>query len=263
MAVDNFVWRGEDLARDVPEAASDIMAAVADVRHTGTAASTAARDFTTDPCSPVRRSALVRAARELLAAVARLLILADMIDVHVLVQSVSSARADLDFVGCRVSSEPELMEGMRRFTASSSRLIHLAGRRQADLKDRQAAAGLAAARAVLKKTTPLLYTSCNVHVRYPHSGPASENRETVRREICRAVETIGDIAEGRQEPYGGQQAKWGRGEGGKRGEGGTVSEWWGAGEAGEADPSWAEQLDNWEARLMEQDAVLARNKNLR
>jgi hypothetical protein len=58
----------------------------------------------------------------------------------------------------------------------------------------------------LKKTTPLLYTSCNVHVRYPQSGPAAQNRETVTRDICRAVDTIRDIAEGGGEG-GGQTLK--------------------------------------------------------
>jgi hypothetical protein len=55
----------------------------------------------------------------------------------------------------------------------------------------------------LKKTTPLLYTSCNVHVRYPQSGPAAQNRETVTWDICRAVDTIRDIAEGGGEGGGG------------------------------------------------------------
>ncbi len=222
MAVDNFVWRGEAIAQDVPEAAADILAAVADVRRTGAELSAAAHDFTADPCSTVRRGVLVSTARELLAAVARLLILADMIDVHLLVQSVAAARHDLDFVGRVVTSEPELIEGMRRFSASSSRLVHMAGRRQAELKDRQAAAGLAAARALLKKTTPLLYTSCNVHVRYPNNGPAAHNREAVRRDICRAVETIGDIAEGRRQD---QPLPEPRQEAGQCGQGTGKSDW--------------------------------------
>jgi catenin alpha len=150
VAVDNFVWRGESIAREFPEAAPDIMAAVADIRRSGAVLAVDARDFTADPCSAARRGVLVSAARALLAAVARLLILADMIDVHVLLQSVARARSDLEFVGRSASSEPELIEGMRRFNASSGRLVQLAGRRQADLKDREAAAGLAAARAVLK-----------------------------------------------------------------------------------------------------------------
>jgi hypothetical protein len=62
----------------------------------------------------------------------------------------------------------------------------------------------------LKKTTPLLYTSCNVHVRYPQSGPAAQNRETVTRDICRAVDTIRDIAEGGAEAGGQTQQDQGK-----------------------------------------------------
>lgn len=54
----------------------------------------ASSEFADDPCSSVKRGAMVRAARALLSAVTRLLILADMVDVHLLLKSlriVSSA----------------------------------------------------------------------------------------------------------------------------------------------------------------------------
>ena len=44
--------------------------------------SVGAREFAEDPCSSVKRGHLVRSARNLLSAVTRLLILADMVDVH-------------------------------------------------------------------------------------------------------------------------------------------------------------------------------------
>ena len=44
-------------------------------------------EFATDPCSSVKRGAMVRAARALLSAVTRLLILADMVDVFMLLQT--------------------------------------------------------------------------------------------------------------------------------------------------------------------------------
>lgn len=47
----------------------------------------ASQEFANDPCSSVRRGAMVRAARALLSAVTRLLILADMVDVHRLLKS--------------------------------------------------------------------------------------------------------------------------------------------------------------------------------
>ena len=49
--------------------------------------SRAAREFAEDPCSSVKRGNMVRAARSLLSAVTRLLILADMVDVHRLLKS--------------------------------------------------------------------------------------------------------------------------------------------------------------------------------
>jgi len=53
----------------------------------GDAMSAAAREFAEDPCSSLKRGNMVRAARNLLSAVTRLLILADMVDVHLLLKS--------------------------------------------------------------------------------------------------------------------------------------------------------------------------------
>lgn len=47
----------------------------------------ASSEFADDPCSSAKRGAMVRAARALLSAVTRLLILADMVDVHLLLKS--------------------------------------------------------------------------------------------------------------------------------------------------------------------------------
>lgn len=47
----------------------------------------ASGEFADDPCSSMKRGAMVRAARALLSAVTRLLIIADMVDVHLLLKS--------------------------------------------------------------------------------------------------------------------------------------------------------------------------------
>lgn len=54
--------------------------------------SVAAREFADDPCSSAKRATMVRASRNLLSAVTRLLILADMVDVHLLLKSLSVVR---------------------------------------------------------------------------------------------------------------------------------------------------------------------------
>ena len=51
--------------------------------------STASRAFAEEPCSSAKRGHMVRSARNLLSAVTRLLILADMVDVHLLLESLS------------------------------------------------------------------------------------------------------------------------------------------------------------------------------
>lgn len=56
----------------------------------GEAMGEASREFAGDPCSSMKRGAMVRAARGLLSAVTRLLILADMVDVHLLLKSLHS-----------------------------------------------------------------------------------------------------------------------------------------------------------------------------
>jgi len=58
----------------------------------GDAMSLAAREFAEDPCSSMKRGNMVRAARNLLSAVTRLLILADMVDVHLLLKSLQVVR---------------------------------------------------------------------------------------------------------------------------------------------------------------------------
>ena len=52
----------------------------------------ASSEFADDPCSSAVRGVMVHAARTLLSAVTRLLILADMVDVHLLLQSLKIVR---------------------------------------------------------------------------------------------------------------------------------------------------------------------------
>ena len=113
VATANFVEKGEAIAEEISEARSDILAVVEDVRIKGSTLIISSKNFAEDPCSKVKRSSMVAAARSLLAAVTRLLILADMVDVHILMEKVNKAQEDLAYVR-KTSNQPELMEGMRR-----------------------------------------------------------------------------------------------------------------------------------------------------
>ena len=96
-ATANFIERGEEIAYENPDIRGERFGAVEEVRKTDTM-SRAAREFAEDPCSSVKRGNMVRAARSLLSAVTRLLILADMVDVHRLLKSLQVVEDDLEKV---------------------------------------------------------------------------------------------------------------------------------------------------------------------
>ena len=196
VATANFVERGEMIAAENPDAKDDIITVVGDVREHGLSLVFTSREFASDPCSNAKRTSMVRSAQDLLSAVTRLLILADMLDVHILMGKVQTTMQDLMYMR-QVSTQPQLMEGMRRLEKSVSHLSQHAGKRQKDLKDPEMRDNLAAARAVLIKQSPMLLTSSNVHVRYPDLAQARQNRDLIHRQMCTAVETIGDIATGK------------------------------------------------------------------
>lgn len=125
--------------------------------------SIASREFADDPCSSLKRGNMVRAARNLLSAVTRLLILADMVDVHCLLKSLRMVENDLERLR-NAANEREVVETFRAFGKNASHLIHQAARRQVEMKDRRLRDDLAAARAVLKKHSMLLLTASKVQI---------------------------------------------------------------------------------------------------
>lgn len=56
---------------------------------------------------------------------------------------------------------------------------------------------LAAARAVLKKHSTMLLTASKVYVRHPELDLAKVNRDFVLKQVCEAVNTISDVAQGK------------------------------------------------------------------
>lgn len=111
-ATDNFIERGEQIAYENPDITSEMLAAVDEVRKNGATMSISAREFSDDPCSSLKRGNMVRAARNLLSAVTRLLILADMVDVHLLLKSLHVVEEDLNNLR-NASSQDELLNNMR------------------------------------------------------------------------------------------------------------------------------------------------------
>lgn len=188
-ATENFIARGEEIAEENPEVRNDMIAAIDEVRNTGEAMNEASMDFAADPCSSVKRGAMVRAARALLSAVTRLLILADMVDVFMLLRSGHSVEDDLERI-MNATSQQGLMDGFRALGKSIAELEQLAAKRQADLKDPRRRDELAAARAMLKKNTMMLLTTSKAYVRHPELAAAKANRDYAYKQLCDAIKII-------------------------------------------------------------------------
>ncbi len=124
----------------------------------------------------------VRAARNLLRAVTQLLILADVIDVNVLLRKLQRVEDDLENLK-NVNSQAELKDSMDRFALSAQDLMSQAAKRQHELQDPALRDDLAAARAILKKHSAMLLTASKAYVRHPELAAAKANRDFVMRQV--------------------------------------------------------------------------------
>ncbi|XP_050556403.1 catenin alpha isoform X2 [Spodoptera frugiperda] len=211
-ATEIFIERGQTIAYENPEITQQMLTAVEEVRKAGAAMSLAAREFSEEPCASSVRGGMVRAARALLCAVTRLLILADMVDVHLLLNKLNTVENDLDKLKS-ASSQSELLESARQFGRSASELAAQAAKRQRELKEPRMKDELAAARAVLKKHSTMLLTASKVYVRHPELAAAKANRDYVLRAVCSAVDSISAVAKGQPIPVvGGNRPVEGPGE---------------------------------------------------
>ncbi|XP_026747834.1 catenin alpha isoform X2 [Trichoplusia ni] len=201
-ATEIFIERGQTIAYENPEITQQMLTAVEEVRKAGAGMSLAAREFSEEPCASSVRSGMVRAARALLSAVTRLLILADMVDVHLLLNKLNTVENDLEQLKA-ASSQSELAESARQLTRSAAELAAQAARRQRELREPRVRDTLAAARAVLKKHSTMLLTASKVYVRHPELAAAKANRDYVLRAVCSAVDSISCVAKGQPVPVAG------------------------------------------------------------
>ena len=110
-ATANFLDKGQQIADENAEVEQEMTLAVGAVRKTGEIMTAASGEFTEDPASTLKRGNVVRAARNLLTAVARLLILADLVDVHRLMKSLQLVQELMERIR-GASSQIELDEGI-------------------------------------------------------------------------------------------------------------------------------------------------------
>uniref|UniRef100_A0A671X894 Catenin alpha-2 n=2 Tax=Sparus aurata TaxID=8175 RepID=A0A671X894_SPAAU len=193
-ATQNFLEKGEQIAKDSQDLKEELIAAVEDVRKQGETMRIASSEFADDPCSSVKRGTMVRAARALLSAVTRLLILADMADVMRLLSHLKIVEEALEGVK-NATNEQDLANRFKEFGKEMVKLNYVAARRQQELKDPQCRDEMAAARGALKKNATMLYTASQAFLRHPDVAATRANRDYVFKQVQEAIGGISSAAQ--------------------------------------------------------------------
>ncbi|XP_058134975.1 catenin alpha-2 isoform X11 [Dasypus novemcinctus] len=162
--------------------------------YTGETMRIASSEFADDPCSSVKRGTMVRAARALLSAVTRLLILADMADVMRLLSHLKIVEEALEAVK-NATNEQDLANRFKEFGKEMVKLNYVAARRQQELKDPHCRDEMAAARGALKKNATMLYTASQAFLRHPDVAATRANRDYVFKQVQEAIAGISNAAQ--------------------------------------------------------------------
>uniref|UniRef100_A0A663N4N8 Catenin alpha 3 n=1 Tax=Athene cunicularia TaxID=194338 RepID=A0A663N4N8_ATHCN len=168
----NLLDKGEKIAKEAIVFKEELHAALADVQKETLKVS--AEAFTSDPCYLPKRQAVVQAARSLLTAVTRLLILADMVDVAYLLEHLTV-----------------------KFRQDLENLDYLAYKRQQDLKSSNQRDEIAAARASLKENSPLLHSICSACLEHSDVASLTASKDSICNEIQNALNVISNASQGR------------------------------------------------------------------
>uniref|UniRef100_A0A8C0B822 Catenin alpha-3 n=1 Tax=Buteo japonicus TaxID=224669 RepID=A0A8C0B822_9AVES len=171
----NLLDKGEKIAKEAIVLKEELHAALADVQKKTLKVS--AEAFTSDPCCLPKRQAVVQAARSLLTAVTRLLILADMVDVAYLLEHLT------------VKTYQKLQKDLEN-------LDYLAYKRQQDLKSSNQRDEIAAARASLKENLSLLHSICSACLEHSDVASLTASKDSICNEIQNALNVISNASQG-------------------------------------------------------------------
>uniref|UniRef100_K7E9J1 Catenin alpha 3 n=1 Tax=Ornithorhynchus anatinus TaxID=9258 RepID=K7E9J1_ORNAN len=195
----NLLDKGEKIAKEATVLKEELTSALQEVRKESEALKLSAGRFTDDPCYLPKREAVVQAARALLAAVTRLLILADMIDVMYLLQHLSAFQKTFESLK-NVSSKSDLRKTYQKLGKDLENLDYLAFKRQQDLKSTTQRDEIAGARASLKQNSPLLHSICSACLEHSDVASLRASKDTVCDEIQNALNVISNASQGIQNP---------------------------------------------------------------
>ncbi|KAM6105757.1 catenin alpha-3 [Pterocles gutturalis] len=191
----NLLDKGEKIAKEASVFKEELHAALTDVRKESQALKVSAEAFTSDPCYLPKRQAVVQAARSLLTAVTRLLILADMVDVAYLLEHLTVFQRTFESLR-NVSSKSDLQKTYQKFRKDLENLDYLAYKRQQDLKSSNQRDEIAAARASLKENSSLLHSICSACLEHSDVASLAASKDSICNEIQNALNVISNASQG-------------------------------------------------------------------
>ncbi|KAK2171063.1 hypothetical protein NP493_1106g00015 [Ridgeia piscesae] len=192
MAVERFVSVGETIAEENREIEESMCEACKEARLAGgriqklTDMNLADMNTTR---TMAEKTAMVRAARQLLSAITKVLLLADRVVVKQLLLSKDKVLKSLVKIE-NVSSFTDFVKAFSQFGNEMVELAHLSGDRQNDLKNDKARAQMGSARSVLERSTMMLLTTSKTLLRHQECDAARKIRNAVFFQMRRALERI-------------------------------------------------------------------------
>ncbi|CAD5208861.1 unnamed protein product [Bursaphelenchus xylophilus] len=192
LAVERFVVVGESIADENPDIQPEMYDACHEARQAGAAMAnlhSSLLDESGIPQLGIDKSHLVRAARQLLSSVTRVLLLAD----RVMVSHILRAEDKIVYSLTKLENTMNFTEFVRIFTDFGGEMVvlaHRSGDRQADLKSEKRKAQLHVARTSLERMTMLLLTSSKTLLRHTDDDSARQCRDGVFHQIRTALQLV-------------------------------------------------------------------------
>ncbi|CAD5206296.1 unnamed protein product [Bursaphelenchus okinawaensis] len=192
IAVERFVVVGESIADENPDIQPEMYDACHEARQAGAAMAnlhSSLLDESGIPQLGIDKSHLVRAARQLLSSVTRVLLLAD----RVMVSHILRAEDKIVYSLTKLENTVNFTEFVRIFTDFGGEMVvlaHRSGDRQADLKSEKRKAQLHVARTSLERMTMLLLTSSKTLLRHTDDDSSRQCRDGVFHQIRCALQLV-------------------------------------------------------------------------
>ncbi|KAF1751568.1 hypothetical protein GCK72_018122 [Caenorhabditis remanei] len=193
----HFVVSKCPIANKDPRSIDALHEALRYVQDTGQTMVQRGRDFVRDSTSTNKRKIATMAGKSLLVAVAEFLILADSIDVKLMVDKIDELRDTVHRM-LEAGSKIEVEEQYKILISLIEELDVTVRRRAVDLVEREQRDDLLAARSALRQTAPLFYTSTRTFVRHPEHEEARRNRDYTAKEMNAALNALESVLNGQQ-----------------------------------------------------------------